>query len=114
MSTDEPSLPDEYRVRFTQTPQGRIRSRILGEQTGAPPIVAVMGLTVSDYQLPALAELDWTQRHLIDLPGYGESVANWLRANDFRSTVLIGHSSGTQVAAHAAVRAPDRVGALVL
>jgi pimeloyl-ACP methyl ester carboxylesterase len=124
-----PELPDEYLVRFTRTPQGRIRSRILGTPTAAPPVVSVMGLAVADYLLPALAELRWTQSHLIDLPGlagsgppparldvpgYAEAVANWLDTVDLPPVVLIGHSSGTQVAAHAAVLRPNRVAALVL
>ncbi len=106
-----------------------MRSRILGEPGDAPPVVAVMGLAVSDYLLPALAELRWTHSHLLDLPGlagsgeptrpldvpgHAEAVAHWLDAANLPPVVLIGHSSGTQVAARAAMLRPDRVAALVL
>ncbi|HEV2782765.1 MAG TPA: alpha/beta hydrolase [Actinophytocola sp.] len=124
-----PRLPDEYLVRFTDTRHGRVRSRVLGEPTDAPPVVAVMGLAVADYLLPALAALTWTQVHLIDLPGlagsadpphpldvpgYAEAVCDWLDEAELPPAVLIGHSSGTQVAAHAAAARPQRVAAVVL
>jgi pimeloyl-ACP methyl ester carboxylesterase len=124
-----PELPAEYVVRFTGTPRGRMRSRVLGEPAGAPEAVAVMGLAVSDYQLPALRELRWTRSHLLDLPGlagspdaprpldvpgHADAVAHWLDAAGLPPVILIGHSSGTQVAAHAALLRPDRVAGLVL
>jgi pimeloyl-ACP methyl ester carboxylesterase len=124
-----PSLPDEYLVRFTQTRHGRVRSRVLGERDDGPPIAAVMGMAVADYLLPALSTLDWTRTHLIDLPGlagsenpphkldvpgYAEAAGDWLDAADLPPVVLIGHSSGTQVAARAAAAHPDRVAAVVL
>lgn len=106
-----------------------MRSRVLGEPSDAPPVVAVMGMAVSDYLLPALGRLRWTRSHLLDLPGlagsgappapldvpgYAEAVAHWLTAADLPPVVLIGHSSGTQVAARAAALCPDRVAAVVL
>ncbi|WP_158883664.1 alpha/beta fold hydrolase [Amycolatopsis anabasis] len=124
-----PRPPDEYVVRFTDTPHGRVRSRILGPRREAPPVVAVMGMAVSDYLLPALSTLSWSQVHLLDLPGlagsgpppqpldvpgYAECVASWLDAADLPPVVLLGHSSGTQVAARTAVARPDRTAALVL
>src|SRR5256885_1962266 len=44
MERPPPELPDEYLVRYTTTPQGRMRGRILGEPGDAPPVVAVPGL----------------------------------------------------------------------
>lgn len=124
-----PEPPAEYLVRFTDTPRGRMRSRTLGEPTGAPEAVVVMGLAVADYLLPAVRELRWTRGHLLDLPGlagspdapkpldvpsHADAVAHWLDAAGLPPVVLIGHSSGTQVAAHAALLRPDRVAGLVL
>jgi pimeloyl-ACP methyl ester carboxylesterase len=124
-----PPLPREYLVCFTGTRHGRMRSRVIGRASAAPPVAAVMGMAVSDYQLPALAALSWTQAHLLDLPGlagsddtphhldvpgYAEAVCDWLDASGLPPVVLIGHSSGTQVAAHVAVARPERVAALVL
>ncbi|WP_433271368.1 alpha/beta fold hydrolase [Actinosynnema sp. CS-041913] len=124
-----PALPAEYLVRFTDTRHGRIRSRLLGRRQDAPPVVAVMGMAVSSYQLPALAALSWTRAHLVDLPGlagsddtphrldvagHAEAVCDWLDAADLPPVILTGHSSGTQVAARAALARPDRVAAVVL
>jgi pimeloyl-ACP methyl ester carboxylesterase len=127
--TMPPKLPGEYHVRFTNTRHGRMRSRTLGRPTGAPPVVTVMGMAVSDYLLPAQAALDWTQAHLLDLPGlagsadaphridvpgFGDAVVDWLEASGLPPVILAGHSSGTQVAARAAVARPDLVAATVL
>ena len=90
-----PHLPREMVLRYTDVPEGRIRTRVLGQRRGhVPPVVVVQGMTVSDYLLPACAELGaWTEAHLLDLPGYagsgeptrrldvrgyGEAVADWL------------------------------------
>lgn len=124
-------LPDEYLVRFTDTPQGRIRSRSFGQfRPGAPPVVALMGMAVSDYLVPGVAELSaWTRSHLVDLPGlggsgpatrrldvpgYAEAISEWLDRAEPGRVVLVGNSSSTQVAAHVARARPDRVAALVL
>jgi pimeloyl-ACP methyl ester carboxylesterase len=93
----------------------------------------VQGMGVADYLLPGLGSLGrWTRAHLVELPGFAGSgeppheldvpgfaaaVADWLAdrvaAHDLGPVVLAGHSSGTQVAARAAVEHPG-VGALVL
>jgi pimeloyl-ACP methyl ester carboxylesterase len=118
-------------LRYTDVPEGRIRTRVLGETvSGVPPIVVVQGMAVSDYLLPACAVLgEWTQVHLLDLPGYagsgqptrfldvrgyGEAVAHWLEAAAIERAVVVGHSSGTQVAAWAGVLCQDRVAAVGL
>jgi|tagenome__1003787_1003787.scaffolds.fasta_scaffold20987324_2 pimeloyl-ACP methyl ester carboxylesterase len=124
-----PKQPDTYVTRFAKTRFGRMRSRVLGEPSGAPPVVTVMGMAVSDYLLPAQAALSWTQTHLLDLPGlagsedpprhldvpgFADAVCDWLDAAGLGPVVLAGHSSGTQVAAAAAAARPDLVAATVL
>src|SRR4051812_45100939 len=70
-----PELPREMLLRYTDVPEGRIRTRVLGEpHDGVPPVVVLQGMTVSDYLLPACSTLaQWTQVHLLDLPGYAGS-----------------------------------------
>lgn len=124
-----PDQPDEYLVRFTDTRHGRVRARVMGTDTGAPPVVTVMGMAVSDYLLPAQAALDWTRTYLIDLPGlagsgdpphrldvprFAEAVVDWLDAAGLPPVIMAGHSSGTQVAARAAAARPGLVAATVL
>ncbi|MBO0845287.1 MAG: alpha/beta hydrolase [Nocardioides sp.] len=126
-----PELPREMVLRYTDVPEGRIRTRVLGEpRNGLPSVVVVQGMTVSDYLLPACAELArWTQVHVLDLPGYagsgqatrwldvpgyGEAVAHWLQASGLDRPMVVGHSSGTQVAAWTGVLSPEGVSAIGL
>ncbi|HVQ17732.1 MAG TPA: alpha/beta hydrolase [Actinomycetes bacterium] len=126
-----PDLPTEMLLRYTDVPEGRIRTRVLGaRRDGVPPVVVLQGMTVSDYLLPACAALaTWTQVHLLDLPGYagsgqptrwldvrgyGETVVHWLRASRLTGAVVVGHSSGTQVAAWTGVLWPEAVRAIGL
>jgi pimeloyl-ACP methyl ester carboxylesterase len=126
-----PPLPAEEHVSYRELPQGRVRSRRLGQRRpGVPPVVVIMGMAVASYLMPAVACLaEWTEAHLIELPGFGgsgepsreltlrdyaETVAAWLDAADIGQVVLVGHSSGTQTAARAAGLRPDTVAALVL
>lgn len=126
-----PQLPAEMLLRYTDVPEGRVRTRVLGRRReGVPPVVVVQGMAVSDYLLPGCAALgEWTEVHLLDLPGYagsgqptrkldvrgyGETVAHWLAAAGLERAVVMGHSSGTQVAAWAGVLCPERVAAVAL
>jgi pimeloyl-ACP methyl ester carboxylesterase len=126
-----PTLPREMLLRYTDVPEGRIRTRVLGEsRDGVPPVVVLQGMTVSDYLLPACAALaTWTEVHLLDLPGYagsgeatrwldvrgyGETVVHWLERAGLDRPVVVGHSSGTQVAAWTGVLCPDGVRAVGL
>jgi pimeloyl-ACP methyl ester carboxylesterase len=126
-----PELPRQMLLRYTDVPEGRIRTRVLGERrAGVPPVVVVQGMTVSDYLLPACAVLaEWTEVHLLDLPGYagsgqpttwldvpgyGKTVVHWLEAVELDRPLLVGHSSGTQVAAWAGVLSPRQVSAVGL
>jgi pimeloyl-ACP methyl ester carboxylesterase len=126
-----PELPPEMVLRYTEVAEGRIRTRVLGERNhGLPPVVVLQGMTVSDYLLPGCAALaQWTQVHLLDLPGYagsgqatrwldvrgyGDAVVHWLQASGLDRPVVVGHSSGTQVAAWAGVLWPEGVSAVGL
>jgi pimeloyl-ACP methyl ester carboxylesterase len=44
----------------------------------------------------------------LDVPGYAAAVVEWLDGAELGPVVLAGHSSGTQVAARAAVLAGER------
>ncbi|MDA0563912.1 alpha/beta hydrolase [Streptomonospora sp. S1-112] len=109
---------------------GRMRAHTVGEpRPGVPEAVLVQGLGVSRYLLPALAALGaWTRAHLLELPGFGGSgdpprelgvaehgrcVAEWVFARHDAPVVLMGHSSGTQVAARAAHHHPLVAGAVL-
>jgi pimeloyl-ACP methyl ester carboxylesterase len=131
MTENGPPLPDALESH-RDTSAGRIRSRSVGEPfPGVPEVVLVQGMAVADYLMPAAAELGrWTRAHLVelpgfagsgeptrklDVPGYAAAVVEWLDAAELGPVVLAGHSSGTQVAARAAVQAGDgRVVAVVL
>jgi pimeloyl-ACP methyl ester carboxylesterase len=114
-------MPESWE-RHTLTSAGRVRSRTLGRQVpSVPDVVVVQGMAVADYLMPALAQLGrWTRAHLLELPGYagsgeatrpldvsgyGDTVVEWLEQASLGPVVLVGHSSGTQVAARAAVAA---------
>jgi pimeloyl-ACP methyl ester carboxylesterase len=124
-------VPDEPVTAYQDTPYGRLRSRAVGSpQADVPEVVLVQGMAVADYLLPGLAALGkWTRAHLLELPGfagsgdpphpldvveYGDAVAVWLDRVELQQVVLMGHSSGTQVAARAAARRPPAVRAVVL
>jgi pimeloyl-ACP methyl ester carboxylesterase len=128
--TDEPSSTGEQVIAFHDGVLGRMRSRSVGQVSpGIPEVVLVQGMGVADYLLPGLTAFGrWTRAHLVELPGFGGSgdppheldvpqfarcVADWLSARGLGPVVLIGHSSGTQIAARAALWAPG-VAAVVL
>jgi pimeloyl-ACP methyl ester carboxylesterase len=133
MSTREehtPVFPEHTEIAYHDGEFGRMRSRTVGRgQPSVPEVVLVQGMGVSDYLLPGLAAFgEWTRAHLVELPGFagsgdpphemdvrefGSCVADWLRERDLGPVVLIGHSSGTQVAARAAVDHPDVVGVVL-
>jgi pimeloyl-ACP methyl ester carboxylesterase len=124
-------MPAGVRTTFHDGELGRMRIRSLGEpRPGVPEIAMIQGMTVSDYLLPGLGALStWTRTHLVELPGgsgsgapphdlgvagYARAAAGWLRAQRMDRVLLAGHSSGTQVAAEAALLCPDEVAAVVL
>ena len=130
MATQLPRMPESVE-QHREVSAGRMRSRTVGQsRPGLPDVVVVQGMAVADYLMPAVAELGaWTRAHLVelpgyagsgeptrqlDVPGYAQAVAEWLDAAALGPVVLVGHSSGTQVAARAAVLRPAGVAALVL
>ncbi|MFU8872685.1 alpha/beta fold hydrolase [Micromonospora sp. SL4-19] len=125
-----PEFPRDVTTSYHEGVLGRMRSRAVGTpRPGVPQVVLVQGMAVADYLLPALSALgEWTRAHLVELPGFGGSgepphelsvpefgyaVADWLTTRQHDRVILAGHSSGTQVAAEAAVGHP-RVAGLVL
>src|SRR3954462_8538208 len=106
---EPPRLPHEMLLRYTDVPEGRIRTRVLGRrQPDALPVVVIQGMAVSDSLMPACAAHgSWTEGHLFDFPGfggsgrstrrryagdYGEALVHWLEAAGLDRTVVVGHS----------------------
>ena len=101
------------------------------ERRGAPELVLVHGLAVSGrYFVPLAEELaPFASVAAPDLPGFGRStkprrtltvaelalaLAAWLEHNGLERPVLVANSLGCQFAVELVVRAPERVGGLVL
>ncbi|MFI2433342.1 alpha/beta fold hydrolase [Streptomyces sp. NPDC018693] len=125
-----PPSPEATTTGYYDGELGRMRSRAVGHgRPDTPEVVLVQGMGVADYLLPGLAAFGrWTRAHLVELPGFagsgdppheldvpefGRCVADWLTARHTEPVILVGHSSGTQVAARAALGHP-RVAGLVL
>lgn len=80
--------------------------------------------------IPAMSELArYTEVHAVDLPASGKSkkpphalnveelsdvLAEWMKANDIKRAVLVGHSFGAQIVADFAVRYPEKIESAVL
>lgn len=125
-----PPFPGNVTTSYHDGPLGRMRSRSVGERRpGVPELVLVQGMAVADYLMPGLGAFgEWTRAHLVELPGFAGSgdppheltvpefaraVADWLTARRLGGVVLAGHSSGTQVAAQAAVGHGDVLGVVL-
>jgi pimeloyl-ACP methyl ester carboxylesterase len=124
-------VPADVAIEHRPTSWGVMRSRAVGTpRDGVPEVVAVPGLTVANYLLPAVSALGtWTRAPLVELPGFSgrgepphpldvpqfaDALAQWLGASGRESVVLVGHSSGTRVAARVAARRRQGTRALVL
>lgn len=105
-------------------------ARSYGKVVEHPPIVLLPGLGIIRYLLPLVRRVvTWTEITVLDLPGWsvrhrrncrpdvgeiGRVAARWLEAQDRRDVLLLGHSTGSQAALHAAALVPDRLSGLVL
>jgi pimeloyl-ACP methyl ester carboxylesterase len=120
----------QLRPSRTPTPWGEIHA-LVGGVPERGDMVVVPGLAVSAYLRPsvACAASAGYRAWLPDPPGFGhsgdpprrlavqdaaEAISQWMRSRELRAITLVGHSSGTQVAAHIAARVPDLVDRLVL
>jgi pimeloyl-ACP methyl ester carboxylesterase len=114
----------------TPTPWGRVHALTCGEPS-LGDLVVVPGLGVSAYLRASVehAAVSGYRTWLPDPPGFGHSgdptralgipdiatvVEHWLRERELGPVTLVGHSCGTQIAAHVAARAPDLVERLLL
>jgi pimeloyl-ACP methyl ester carboxylesterase len=109
----------------------RLASYAVGP-AGGTRVVVVPGLCVSSYLWPACDALARAgfRAELVEPPGWPRSgrprpeptdlaglagwLADWLAAREHSDVLLVGQSVGTQLAAHCAAQAPERVRAVVL
>ncbi|MBV9846705.1 MAG: alpha/beta hydrolase [Kutzneria sp.] len=115
---------------WTSTPWGATHALTAGRPT-ADHVVIIPGLGVSTYLRPTVQAFACSgfRCWLVDPPGFGdsgdpprplgigeiaESILAWLKQRRLTEITLLGHSSGTQVAARVVAAAPDQVVRLVL
>jgi 2-hydroxy-6-oxonona-2,4-dienedioate hydrolase len=112
--------------------QGRkLHSRSFSRPGDGAPFVLIHGLVISSLYMIPLAEclVERHEVHALDLPGFGrseapshilsipelaDSVVGWLEAIGMRRCHLVANSLGCEIAAHVALKSPERVVSLVL
>ena len=127
-------LPDQgsdrplHAEEWTEAAGRPLRALVSGAaRPGRPEVLLVPGLGSVGYMVELLHACGgWTRTTLLDLPGFGNARTADLPADLGSLTqtlvaalpaapaVVVGHSTGSQLAMHAALAAPGRVGALVL
>ena len=128
-------LPVASRLESRWTPVNgqRLHSRSSAPAAGGDrvPFLLIHGLVISSLYMIPLAECVAAEHevHAVDLPGFGRSdrpqeilsvgeladaVLAWMSAVGIQRCHLIGNSLGCEVAAHIAVKAPDRVATLTM
>jgi pimeloyl-ACP methyl ester carboxylesterase len=128
-ATAPPGGPGRLRVRRVDTPIGRISTMEAGE---GDPVILLHGLGATKASfLPTIGALVPSYRTIaIDLPGFGDSakpllapydarffadsVVGLLDSLEFDRAHLVGNSMGGRVAIELGLRAPERIGRLVL
>ncbi len=98
---------------------------------GGVPFVFVHGLVISSLYMIPLAECLAVRHavHALDLPGFGrsagpreilslsrlaDSIIDWMSEAGLSRCHLVANSLGCEIAAHVAVKAPERVASLIL
>jgi pimeloyl-ACP methyl ester carboxylesterase len=123
---------DVHEERWIRSAGRQVRLLVSGQpRDSVPQVHIVPGLGAIGYLLEfAHACGAWTRSVLLDLPGFGHpatrdcpadletltpvAVGALAAASDADPVVLVGHSTGAQLALRAAAAAPERVAALVL
>jgi pimeloyl-ACP methyl ester carboxylesterase len=128
---DDGQIVPLHREEWLSAAGRPVRALVAGEVAPALPRIRIVpGLGAMGYMLDLLhACAAWTEAALLDLPGYGNRVtsdcpadldtltpvtAGCLGAAGDAPVLLVGHSTGAQLALRAAVAAPARVAGLVL
>jgi pimeloyl-ACP methyl ester carboxylesterase len=115
-------LPPEVMINVRTITAGRI--------SALPEVVLLPGLGNLSYVDKWVAKSSvWTKITVLDLPGWrhggassctptvegiASAATRWLKNNDKRDLILLGHSSGAQSAIRVAVEVPERLTGLIL
>jgi len=125
------SAPTNLESRWTPVNGQLLHSRSSKVVSSSDPFVLVHGLVISSLYMIPLAECMAVEHpvHAVDLPGFGRSggpaqilsisqladaLIGWMAEAGVGRCHLVANSLGCQIAAHVAVKAPERIASLVL